>query len=542
MTPPVCTSFQNRLIVSCQASEGRPFRDAASMARFARAAVEGGAGAIRANGAEDIRAIRAAVAVPVIGLDKQIAGDGGILITPTFEGARELVAAGASIVALDCTARGRGYGALERLRRIREELHVPVLADIATVEEARIAAAAGADMVAGTLRGYTAETASLRRFEPAFIAGLVRAVKVPVIAEGHIATPAEAAAAIAAGAFAVVVGTAITRPEEITRGFARAVERQGGALSPGACLLGIDLGGTRTKFGVVSPSGALVLTRAEDTPAGAGRHALLEHLKRIAVSCADLAREAGLEPAALGIATAGWVDTGTGRVVYATDNLPGWTGTPISDEIAPAAGVRVAVENDANALAVAERHFGAARHVDDFVCVTLGTGIGGGCYIGGRLNRGAHFFANALGHIPIEVDGIACTCGRRGCLEPYANAAALVRYAGPDFSSAEAVIRAANAGEGRAREAIVTLARYLAVGLAALIELLDPAMLILSGGLAQDNPLLVPRLEAELAGRVPVWDLRQMRIAVSELGYFGGVLGAAAVARESLAGGAAPNL
>ena len=260
------------------------------------------------------------------------------------------------------------------------------------------------------------------------------------------------------------------------------------------------------------------------------------------MSCADLAREAGLEPAALGIATAGWVDTGTGRVVYATDNLPGWTGTPISDEIAPAAGVRVAVENDANALAVAERHFGAARHVDDFVCVTLGTGIGGGCYIGGRLNRGAHFFANALGHIPIEVDGIACTCGRRGCLEPYANAAALVRYAGPGFSSAEAVIRAANAGDGRAREAIVTLARYLAVGLAALIELLDPAMLILSGGLAQDNPLLVPRLEAELAGRVPVWDLRQMRIAVSELGYFGGVLGAAAVARESLAGGAAPNL
>jgi len=523
------------LIVSCQAPDGHPFRDAASMARFASTAVDGGAAGIRANGAEDIAAIRAAVSAPIIGIDKQLMPDGRILITPSWEGAERIVRAGADIVAIDCTARGQRHGALDRLRRIRAELGVPVMADIATVEEAVAAAEAGADLVASTMRGYTDETAAVERFEPAFIAEAARAVRVPVLAEGRIGTPEEAAAAIRAGAFAVIVGTAITRPEAVTRPFAQAVE-QAARQTGGTGLLGIDLGGTRTKFGVVSAAGELVAKGTRDTPAHAGREVLLENLRLAAGEAAALAREAGIECAALGIATAGWVDARTGRVAYATDNLPGWTGTPIAQELAAASGLPVAVENDANALAVAERHFGLARGIDDFACVTLGTGVGGGCYVGGRLNRGAHFFANALGHIPIEMEGAACTCGRRGCLEQYANAAALVRYAGGAFASAEEVIAAANAGDARAREAIGTLARYLGAGLATLVQLLDPRLVVIAGGLAQNNPFLVPALESELAARVPVWERRGIRIAISELGYFAGVLGAAGVAREALAG------
>src|SRR5208282_1892581 len=180
--------LRGKLIVSCQSLEGSPFRNPESTARFAQAAVQGGAVGIRANGPEDIRAIRQAVGVPIIGIWKAQEDDGEILITPSFEAAQKLVEAGAGLVAMDCTSRGQEYGAFDRMKRIKEELGVPVLADIATVEEAVQAAKAGADAVLSTLRGYTPETRHVLAFEPSFIARLIRAVDVPVIAEGHIQT------------------------------------------------------------------------------------------------------------------------------------------------------------------------------------------------------------------------------------------------------------------------------------------------------------------------------------------------------------------
>jgi putative N-acetylmannosamine-6-phosphate epimerase len=227
---PALTPFCRRLIVSCQAREGEPFRDPESQAKFAIAAVEGGAAGIRAQGADDIRAIRRAVPVPIIGIRKVPQPDGRMLITPTFESARELVAAGADMVALDVTARGNRLGAIDRLSRIRRELRVPVLADIATLDEALSAADAGADAVLSTMRGYTDDTAHVNAFDPKFISELVRYSPVPVIAEGMIETPEQARAALAAGAYAVIVGSAITRPSTIAKRFASALEStMGGA-------------------------------------------------------------------------------------------------------------------------------------------------------------------------------------------------------------------------------------------------------------------------------------------------------------------------
>ena len=219
----IAEAFHRRLIVSCQAREGEPFRDPASMARFAASAVAGGAAAIRARGAEDIRAIRQAVDVPILGICKQMQNDGRLLITATFECAEELVAAGADMIALDATRRGCQYGALDRLRRIRRELGVPALADIATVEEALAAAGAGADFVLSTMRGYTEETLDVQGFDLSFIETLVERSPAPVIAEGRIETPEQASAAVAVGAYAVVVGSAITRPITIARRFSDAM-------------------------------------------------------------------------------------------------------------------------------------------------------------------------------------------------------------------------------------------------------------------------------------------------------------------------------
>ncbi len=531
--PQILERLQGRLIVSCQADPHDAFYGPEMMARFARAALNGGAAGLRVNGPADVAECRGHTDAPIIGIAKERWTDGRILITPTFEAASALAQAGADLIALDCTVRGQRYGALDRLRQIRAELAIPVMADIATLAEAQAAIAAGADLVAPTLRGYTEDTQHITRFDPEFLDQLCRAVSVPVIAEGRISCPAHARRAMEAGALAIVVGTAITRPHEITRAFASAVHEARRPAARSAAYLGIDLGGTNTKFGAVSSHGELLFRCAVPTPAAAGRAVLLDHLKRTAESCAREAAERGIAAAALGIATAGWVDRRTGTVAYATETLPGWTGTPIAAEIAPVVGLAVAVENDANALAVGEKHFGLAQTASDFVCFTLGTGVGGGCYTAGRLNRGRHSFANAIGHIPLSRSGPACACGNQGCLEVFANAAALVRYAGGGYGEAKAVIAAANAGDAQARRAIRRLAGYLAAGAAAVIHLLDPELLIFSGGLVEDNPLLIESVRRRLPREVNAWTRRRVEVRASQLGYYGGVFGAAAVAAEA---------
>jgi glucokinase-like ROK family protein len=528
--PESCGALRGKLIVSCQAVEGDAFHGPELIARFAEAAVAGGAAGIRANGPDDIRAIRRIAAVPIVGIQKSIHEDGRTLITASFESARALVEAGADMVALDCTVRGRQCGAFDRIRRIREELGVPVLADIATQDEAAAAADAGADIVLSTLRGYTSDTENVTAFDARFIEELVRRLAVPVIAEGRILSPEQAREAMAAGAFAVIVGTAITRPKDIARAFATAVEREFLRQTRETYFVGVDLGGTNTKFGIVSSKGKLLFDHYVPTPANSGREALLKNVKQAIREARNHAAEIGIAIEAAGIATAGWVDPHSGRIAYATDNLPGWTGTPVAEEVSADCGLPVVVENDANALAAAEKHFGAGRELTDFVCITLGTGVGAGSYVGGALNRGAHFFANALGHMILIPDGLPCNCGQKGCLEAYCNAAALVRYADRNYLFAEDVITAAKAGKSDAAAAIRTLGGYLARGCAALVQLLDPQAIILSGGVSMNNPLLVAAVREDLSRLVSVWDQRRLSVVASGLGYYGGVLGAAALA------------
>lgn len=525
-------SLAGGLIVSCQAPDIDPFQDPASMSRFAQAAERGGAVGIRANSPPDVAAVRQAVSLPVIGIQKRAQADGKVLITPSFEDARDLVAAGAQIIAVECTVRAQGFGALDLVRRIRAELRVPVMADIATLEEAIAAEAAGVDLLASTMRGYTQETEQIRVFQPQFIAALVTRLKIPVLAEGRVDTPQQAAEAFRAGAHAVIVGTAITRPEVMTERFVAALSAER-AVRDEVTVIGIDLGGTNTKAAILSHEDVLQFQSVVPTPAE-GRAALLRHLLEVATLKLNEAQRAGIPAKALGIATAGWVDPYRGEIVYATENLPGWTGTHLAAELEDALKLPVAIENDVNALAIGERYFGAGRGVDDFVCMTLGTGVGGGCYSGGRLLRGAHCFANAIGHITIRPTGELCSCGLRGCLESYTNAAALLRYAKGNYASAEEVIREAHAGAATARSALREYAEYLAVGIASIVHLLDPELLILAGGIAQENKILLADLDELLPRMIMAVKMRRLRILSSQLGYYGAVYGAGVIGRATL--------
>lgn len=527
----IIEAWRGNLIVSCQAPEGSALRSTGTLARIAKAAVDGGAVGVRANGPDDVAAIRAVVDVPIIGIAKLIHADGRVLITPSFESAGELVAAGASAIALDCTERGQRLGALDRLRRIQADFGVPVLADIATLEEARAAQAAGADFVLTTLRGYTPETKHIRHFDVQFVRDLASELKTPVIAEGRIGTPQQAASALDAGAFAVIVGTAITRPDAIVRHFVGQMHNSACAGRP-VCIAAVDLGGTNTKHAVVGHDGSLLWQGTCPTPALDGRDALLRHLSAVVANCMRSGEELGFNPEAVGIATAGWVDPDAGKVIYATGNLPGWTGAPIRSELELDLGLPVSVENDANAMAVAEKRFGLGQGVDDMICLTLGTGVGGGCYNNGQLSRGSHFLGSAFGHVTIEPRGLPCTCGQLGCLEAYANAAALVRYAGSPFESAQQVTSAALAGDAQAREAMRIYAGYLARGLAILLHILDPELVVLSGGIAENNTALLEDLKEDLGRVVIGWEQRFTRLALSKIARFGGVMGAAAIALD----------
>ena len=215
------------LIVSCQARAGHPLHDPQIIAAMAKAAEAGGAAGVRINGELDIRAVRQVVVTPIIGLRKVWASDSPVYITPTFEDAAAIAAAGADIIALDATSRPRPGG--QRLKdlvaRIRDKLSRPVLADVATAEEGQHAASLGADMVATTLSGYTGTAPPPEGPDLELVRQLSRTLRVPVLAEGRYSTPDQVREAFRAGAFAVVVGRAITDPLMLTKNFVEATKR-----------------------------------------------------------------------------------------------------------------------------------------------------------------------------------------------------------------------------------------------------------------------------------------------------------------------------
>lgn len=214
------------LIVSCQARADNPLYGPQFMAAMAKAAEAGGAGGIRANGPEDVAAIRAVTELPILGLYKQWLEPYEVYITPDFAAAQAIAEAGADILALDATPRPRPQeGLAELIERIHTELDKPVCADVSTLEEGLRAVELGADCVATTLAGYTPYTLKTEGPDFALLRELVQALAVPVLAEGRFWTPEQVGRAFELGADAVVVGTAITNPREITRRLVRSVPR-----------------------------------------------------------------------------------------------------------------------------------------------------------------------------------------------------------------------------------------------------------------------------------------------------------------------------
>jgi glucokinase len=292
--------------------------------------------------------------------------------------------------------------------------------------------------------------------------------------------------------------------------------------------LGIDVGGTNSKLAVLEVEGEHRTVLATATiPTGAGDPG--EVVGRLGAAGARLAAEHG-PVAAAGAGVPGLFDEASGRIVL-LPNLPAaWTGRPFRDPLAGLLGVPVALINDARAFTLAESRMGAAAGCPTVVCLTLGTGVGGGVVVDGRLRFGPSGRAGELGHQVIEVDGPPCGCGNRGCVEAFAAGAALCRLGGRD--TPEAVFRAAAAGDQRAGAAVGATVGRLAVGIANLVTVLWPERVVVGGGVAAAGDQLFGPLRAAVAAAAPLVDPASYEIVPAALGPAAGAIGAALWAHE----------
>ncbi|MFS0612447.1 N-acetylmannosamine-6-phosphate 2-epimerase [Lederbergia ruris] len=218
--------IKGQLIVSCQALPGEPLHGSEFMSKMAIAAKMGGAAAIRANSIADIKAIKQATQLPMIGLIKQNYPNCPVYITPTLKEVQALIHAGVDVIALDATKQQRPNHVTlkELIEYIRKHSHCLIMGDISTCEEGIYASECGVDLISTTLSSYTDYTKDRSIPDFPLLESLAGVVEIPVIAEGNIKTPGEAVKALELGAHAVVVGSAITRPQLITKDFADALK------------------------------------------------------------------------------------------------------------------------------------------------------------------------------------------------------------------------------------------------------------------------------------------------------------------------------
>ena len=297
--------------------------------------------------------------------------------------------------------------------------------------------------------------------------------------------------------------------------------------------IGLDLGGTDLKAGLVSSRGEV--THFLRSPARAGEHADAP-LEVIAGTVADLRRVAAGSLAAIGLGCPGVIDPASGALVGRTPHLPHWDSLQLRALLMERLGTRVVVENDANLAAPAEHRVGAARGARVSFTITVGTGIGCGVIVEGRVLRGAHGGAGELGHLPMD-GRFPCRCGVPGCVEPECAGSGLVtraREAGLAVPDAEAVFAAAAAGDSRAMRLIERMTDRLGALIAAAVQLLDPEVVVIGGGVSNAGEALLTPLRAAVTRYALESHRRGVRIVGAALGERAGVVGAGLAAWEAV--------
>jgi glucokinase len=309
-------------------------------------------------------------------------------------------------------------------------------------------------------------------------------------------------------------------------------------------FLGIDIGGTNTKLALVSQAGRLLARDMIETRVADGARRLLARVGEALPSMTGPRRSI----AAVGIGCAGLVDTRSG-MLRSAPNLPGWENTPISRIGRQVFGVYTYIDNDANAAAYGEYKRGCGRRSSLFVCITLGTGVGGGIVSRGEVLRGRKNYAGEIGHMTVNERGPRCKCGNRGCLEAYVGAWAMARsarrilarkpggiLAGSQTSTPvtpETIAQAARKGDRAAREIFARAADHLGTAIATLVNVLNPDVVGIAGGVAAEFDLIEDRVRNVVAERAFPESVEAVAILRGELGFDAAAIGAALMARDA---------
>ncbi len=307
---------------------------------------------------------------------------------------------------------------------------------------------------------------------------------------------------------------------------------------------GIDIGATNVKYGLINSAGKIIFRDQRAARVDKGARPLLHLVTNIAENLLLRAAEEDCPVNWLGVGSPGAVNNLTGTIGGRCPNIPGWVGTELGKHLKNHLNLPVYVDNDANVVALGELRFGAARRFSSVLCVTVGTGIGGGVIIDGQLWRGASFSGGEVGHIVIETNGIKCRCGNRGCLEAYCASQAMLDRLKNKIKNGmseilsdvlsddienlniKKIFAAAKKGDQTALEVIEETARILGAGLSGAVNLLNPEAVILGGGIVDGGAGLVETVGDEIRKRAFPSATENLRILKAELGNDAGFIGA----------------
>jgi len=309
--------------------------------------------------------------------------------------------------------------------------------------------------------------------------------------------------------------------------------------------IGIDLGGASLKYALGNDGGEIFKQGRRPSHATKSSEIIINEITQAILEMVHFAKNASLTPSVIGIGTPGAVNLETGFLKGSTPNFNHWHDVPIKDEIENKVDLPVYVDNDANLMAIGEAKYGAGIGHQHIICLTIGTGIGGGIILNGEMFRGSNYSGAELGHMTIKYDGLKCRCGGKGCLERYASASAMIesfcKKTLPHISSSEKekidvkhIFKQMKSGNLIAAEIIEKSTYYLGRGIANLINIFNPTIIIVGGGVAEAGKAYLKKVEDVAFHYAMDCAKDNVKIAGAKLGNRAGYLGALSFAFDQL--------